>query len=224
MSTNGIETRRNRTPVRAARIATGRTPTGRFTDDRFTDDRFTDDVTVTIEQAMTAREIDELFSIYEAAFGPLRVLAAARHVLSYAEFVEEVTSPLVSKIVARNRSGGVEGLMTATNHLETVPWISPDYYRHRYPDHAARSAIYYLGLALVRPSSQKSRVFHKMMQRTADRLVREHAILAFDICRFNDAGDGLADTVARQLESMAAISFDTIDVQSYYAVTFRGAS
>lgn len=192
--------------------------------DPTTDQATTDDVVVTVEEKLSARETDELYSIYEAAFGPLRILAAARHVLTYAEFVEEVTSPLVSKIIARNRSGEIEGMMTATNHLETVPWISPDYYRHRYPEHGARSAIYYLGLALVRPSSQHSRVFHRMMQRTADRLVRERAILAFDICRFNDAGSGLADTVAAQLRSMADISFDTIDVQSYYAVTFRGDS
>ncbi|WP_066913424.1 hypothetical protein [Millisia brevis] len=182
-----------------------------------------EDIRVSVEETLTTAEVEELYALYEAAFGPLRIRAAARHVLTHEEFLEEVTNPLVSKILARNRSGEIEGMMTVTNHLETVPWISPEYYRHQYPEHASRSAIYYLGFAVVRPSSQNARVYHKMVRRTADQLVRERAILAFDIARINNAGNGLAETTEKLFNSFARVSFDTVDVQTYYAVAFNSA-
>ena len=37
------------------------------------------------------------------------------------------------------------GMITLTRHLESVPWISPEYFAARYPDQWARNAVYYLG-------------------------------------------------------------------------------
>jgi len=52
-------------------------------------------------------------------------------------------------------------LATMTSHLETVPWISPEYFSVRYPEHAAQRAIYYLGFTLVHPSSNIPRALNR---------------------------------------------------------------
>ena len=40
-------------------------------------------------------------------------------------------------------------MSTLTRHLETVPWISPEYFAYHFPEHTARDAVYYLGFTLV---------------------------------------------------------------------------
>ena len=55
-------------------------------------------------------------------------------------------------------------MTTLTSDLATVPWISPAYFAHHYPEHHARGAIYYLGFTLVHPDHQGAHVFHAMIE------------------------------------------------------------
>ena len=74
-----------------------------------------------------------------------------------------------------------------TNDLEAVTWVSPDFFAARYPEHAARGAIYYLGMALVAPQRGQFRLLERVVRQLAAACVAGHGVLAYDVCAFNDS-------------------------------------
>ncbi|CAM2758521.1 hypothetical protein KV203_09430 [Skermania piniformis] len=166
--------------------------------------------------------IEEFWDLYEIAFGPLRTRAAARHVLYKDEFWEEMTDSRILKYVAWSADGEPLGLTTLTNTLEAVPWISPEYFTSRYPDHAARDALYYLGFTLVTQSARHTDAFRMMAQAMMDRLVAEQAVAFCDICSFN-VSRGHARAINSIMQSHGAVEVGRLDQQNYYSATFAGA-
>ena len=77
-------------------------------------------------------------------------------------------------------------------HLETVPWISPAYFAHHYPEQTARDAVYYLGFILVDHDHRRSHLFIDLIRRVTETLVDARAMCAYDICAYNDEVLGLA--------------------------------
>ena len=145
----------------------------------------------------------------------------ARQILHEAEFLEEMVDPRVNKYVAWDEHGEVIGMSTLTSDLSTVPWISPGFFEHRYPEHFARGAVYYMGFTLVSAERQGGRVFATMLQRMADQIGDDRAVVAWDMCMLNEEA-GLAEAGNAMLESMAEVSIETIDRQTYWAGTFHG--
>ena len=45
--------------------------------------------------------------------------------------------PRVHKYIAWDDDGVAVGMSTLTRHLETVPWISPDFFAYHFPEHTA---------------------------------------------------------------------------------------
>lgn len=162
-----------------------------------------------------------LRALYERSFAPLRRLAAARHVLTEEEFAEEMDHPAISKYVAL-ADGEPVGLTTITNDLSTVTWVSPDFYAHRWPEHAATGRIYYLGFTLADPAWQRRGVFEAMINPMAERMNAEDAVVVWDVCSFNVEQAGLADTIARILSGYSTPP-EVIDTQRYYASDFGRA-
>ena len=163
---------------------------------------------------------EAFYELYCEAFGELRVQAVARQLLHRDEFLEEMHDPRVHKYVARDDEGEAIGLSTLTNHLETVPWISPDYFRHHYPEAFARGAVYYIGFTLVRPSHRRSRVFDTMVRRMGEVLCDARAVVGWDICASNDDGFAFGEHAARALGRAGQVTVRPIDRQTYYAGTF----
>jgi len=114
---------------------------------------------ITIERSLDPGAVDAFYRLYRAAFAPLRTNAAARHLLSAEEFAAEMADKRIEKYVAWAGNGEPVGLATLTADLSAVPWISPEYYGARYPDHLARGALFYLGYTLVRPDHEQRGVF-----------------------------------------------------------------
>jgi hypothetical protein len=176
---------------------------------------------ITIERALSAADIDIFYTVYVAAFGPLRTNAAARHLLTADEFADEMTDERIEKYVARGEDGEPVALTTLTTDFTAVPWISPDYYAARYPDHFARGALFYLGYTLVHPEHERRGVFARIAARIVRRLSEARAVCAFDVCGYNDDVHGIGKSIAALSRSLD-MSMDTIDVQTYYAATFNG--
>ena len=80
--------------------------------------------------------------------------AAARQVLTRGEFFDQMEDHRVDKYVAWEKRTSPIGMITLTRHLESVPWISPEYFAARYPEQWARNAIYYLGFTLAHPRNR----------------------------------------------------------------------
>ena len=175
---------------------------------------------VTIETAIDDEHAEDFYRLYLDAFEALRTRSAARQVLHRDEFMADMKDPRVFKYVGWS-SGRPIALATMSSHLETVPWISPEYFSVRYPEHAARGAIYYLGFTLVHSSSDTPRALEQMIAAGVRRLVDARAVCAFDVCAYNDVGRQFTTRVTETLHRLADVTVDRLDSQRYYSATFH---
>lgn len=179
-------------------------------------------VHVTCETAVDDETARHYYQLYRRTFGELATRAVARQLLHEHEFLDEMRDPRVEKYVAREAGGAAIGMTTLTRHLETVPWISPDYFAHHYPEHTARGAVFYLGFTLVDSRRRSARVFQAMIATAARVVVAERGVCAWDICRHNDESFDFGGTIEALLRRTAEVTVGPIDRQTYYAGTFTG--
>jgi len=172
---------------------------------------------------LSTQQVLSLYDLYLAAFAPLMTKAAARQVLNLSEFEAEMTDPRVVKCVAWAPDGQPIGLTTVTNDLESVPWISPEFYAARFPEHAARGAIYYLGFTLVHPKYRRSSVLANMMSAMLAPVVANRGVVGYDICEHNNTVLRFSTNIERLFRSLSDIATSTVDTQTYYAMEFSGA-
>jgi hypothetical protein len=160
-----------------------------------------------------------LYRIYMSAFDPLRTRAAARHMLTAAEFAAEMKDPRIDKYVVWNTDDVPIGLTTLTCDLSAIPWVSKEYYASRYPDAAAAGQLFYLGYILVESPYRRSAAMIMMTSEVNRRLSLAHGVLGFDMCGYNDASG-----IGRHAKKLLAASdrIERLDVQSYYGADFRG--
>lgn len=180
-------------------------------------------LTVTCSREAPVEIVDQFWPLYEEAFGPLRILAAARHVLTFDEFSAEIADPRIWKYVAFDEDGQMVGLTLLTDDLTTVPWISPEYFEHHYPEQYARRAVFYMGFSLVKPSMRHTRVFAAMLNPTALRVASTRGVCAYDVCGHNDRTFAFGAGIERLLHRLAEVEVTAIDVQTYYAASFTGS-
>lgn len=174
---------------------------------------------ITVESKIAEEHVAGFYELYAAAFGPLQTLAAARHMLSAEEFAAEMADERIDKYVAWNDAGEPVAMTTFTADLSAVPWISPMFYAFRYPDEAARGALFYLGYALVDRTRADSSTYPAMTQRIVERVGAVRGVCIFDVCAYNNGrsvGRLWEKTVSRGVAKVEAI-----DTQTYYAVDFR---
>lgn len=179
------------------------------------------DIRVTIEKEIDYVTARRYYELYRETFGPMETKAVARQLLHESEFIEEMLNPRVLKFVAWSADDEAIGMTTLTSDLSTVPWISPAYFAHHYPEHHARGAIYYLGFTLVHPDHQGAHVFHAMIGPMWELAKDERPVVAWDMCMVNDEA-GLGGSAGRLLASLADVTIVQIDQQNYYAGTFHG--
>lgn len=185
-------------------------------------ERALDELVITVETDVAAETAESYYDLYVDTFGHLATRAVARQLLHREEFLEEMQDPRVHKYVAWDDAGEAIGMSTLTSQLETVPWISPDYFAHRYPEETARGAVYYLGFTLVHRQRRQTRIFNAMVERIVRLLVAERAVCAWDICLHNDQMLGLGENIERILHRCADVTVAPIDRQTYYAGRFHG--
>lgn len=159
---------------------------------------------------------DRFWRLYESAFGPLRVLAAARQVLTEQEFAEELDNHRVWKYVADDRAGDLLGLTTVTDDITLLPWLSPEYFAHRYPEQWRRQAVFYVGVTLVRPSVRGERIFRETTRHIGRRVAAARGVIGYDICQYNDEHRSLARVTGKVLQTVADFTVSPVDVQTYY--------
>ncbi len=174
----------------------------------------------TRESLITGERADDFHALYNAAFGPLRARSAARQVLTPAEFYGQLDDPRVDKFVAWSETGEAVGLTTLTDHLETVPWISPEYFAARYPVEWRERAVYYLGFTVARSTPRCRGLLETIFEMGIRRMTGRRVVVAYDICHYNDTVLRFNERLAALLKHHADIEMTAIDTQTYYAVTF----
>jgi hypothetical protein len=177
---------------------------------------------VTIETAVSEQVARRFYALYVKTFGDLATKAVARQLLHEHEFMEEMLDTRIDKYLARDETGEPVAMCTLTRHLETVPWISPDYFAHHYPEHAARDAVYYLGFVLVDQDHRGAHLSLELIRRLSETLIEERAMCAYDICSHNNTVLGLADAIESLITGMADVDVAVIDTQTYYRAIAMG--
>lgn len=171
---------------------------------------------MTIESAVDEKTARRFWLLYEKTFGDLAVMAVARQLLHEHEFMAEMLDGRVDKYLAWDEHGDPVAMCTLTNQLETVPWISPQYFAHHYPEHTAREAVYYMGFILVDHEHRRAHLFIDLVGRIVQTLKDRQAICAYDICSHNNEVLGLGDAVESLVTSMTPADVKVVDTQTYY--------
>jgi hypothetical protein len=176
---------------------------------------------VAFEKAVGGDVAERFWELYLEAFEPLRTRAAARHVLRREEFDEEMADPRVTKLLAHDDRGEAVGLTMLATDLAAVPWVSPEFFAARFPEHAARGAVWYIGFTLAHPGRRSTRTFMDMIDALVAHLAENRVVCAYDVSRFNDDSLRFADHLRRHLERNQDVTVETVDRQTYYATTFH---
>lgn len=154
--------------------------------------------------------------LYRAAFTPLERLAPARQGLTDDEFLDQMGDPSVVKFVAWDDSGEPMAMAFMATDLKVVPWISPQYFEARFPEHFARAAVYYFGALLVSPAHRGGRWAFMVLDAAAAMVARNRAVAVFDCCEHN-ATRRLPELIAMAGRRVGNIDALQLAPQRYYA-------
>jgi hypothetical protein len=163
------------------------------------------------------RTAQRFYALYVETFGELAIRAVNRHLLRREEFMAMMVDPRIDKIVIEDdETRELVAMCTLTNNLETVDWVSPEYFAHHYPDHWSRGAVYYLGFSLVASPRRRVQLFSDLIAHVTRVVEADNAMCAWDICLFNNETIGLDRAVESIINRTAAFDVQAVDTQTYY--------
>lgn len=176
---------------------------------------------ITIETRLDGDTTEMFRQVYRAGFDPLAPMAAGRQALTDEEFRAEMVNPAVLKFLGRDADSRAVALLTVSTDLHQMAWLSPAFYEQRFPDHAARQAIFYVGSLVVHPEASGGSWMRKLTAAMSRYANERSGIVAFDCCQHNiDSG------FPRHLEWIAqrvgSAELQVVDTQQYYAYIFPG--
>lgn len=166
---------------------------------------------------------DEMLAMYLRAFEPLKTRSATKQTLDDTDFRALLAHDDVIKIVCRDRSGTLTGFTMMTPELKLVPWISQEFYAHRYPEHDATNRLFYVPCLLVDPSQQHVPTWLAAMSKELALISADvDGIVLMDCCAYNDDELGLPAVLERICHKYTHHETELIDSQRYFALHHRG--
>jgi hypothetical protein len=174
-------------------------------------------VDITHETVIVGPDAELLWQHYWASFEPLTELSVQKQHSDHDEMSELFANPRVLKIVGRE-AGRPVGFAMITNSLDDVPELSPRFLRRRYPEHAARDAIYVGVYVVVAPEHRGITLFHRLYLDCWQLVANNAGVLVVDTCEFNRQAfdtDALANRVARAFPNSTVAELDR---QTWYAM------
>ena len=177
---------------------------------------------VTIETIVDDDTAERFLELYRHSFAPLEGLAAARQSLTDDEFLSEMRDETVLKFIGWDRRERPAAMVVINTDLDTVPWVSPEFWRRRYPEQAARGAVFYFGALLVSPDVRGGPWAHRMLAETVRYTARHHAVAAFDCCQHNVDEVQLPRMIAEVANALSFVETERVDTQAYYAYVTHG--
>ena len=172
-------------------------------------------IVITHELSITGAEADTLWEAYRKNFEPLAELAVLQHLYSRDEVLAEFRNPRIIKIVGWQGDRPV-GLAMVTNSLDDVPQISPAFLRSKYPEHAARNAIYVGILVMVVPGTRGLTLFGRLSTELWQVAALAGGVLVFDVCDFNRTVFGAEKLAHRIADSFPRSEVQVLDRQTWY--------
>jgi hypothetical protein len=171
---------------------------------------------VVVSTRLSDSEREILWELYFESFEPFRERALLNHLYSREQFDELIANDKVIKIVART-DGRPVGLALVTTDLDAVPQISPPFLRRRYPEHAARDAIFFGIMVFVGSSNRRTSLYAKILAAAGQIIASKSGVGVFDVSNFGRT-IGVHAHHERVSFRFTNSSFEEIDRQTYFAV------
>jgi hypothetical protein len=172
-------------------------------------------ISITHERSITGELAEELWEGYLENVEPLAEVAVLRHLDSHDEMLAQFANPRILKLVAWQGARPI-GLGMVTNCLEDVVEISPAFLRLKYPEHAARNAIYVGMLVMVSSAQRSLTAFSRLYLELWQVPARAGGILVFDVCDFNRQTFGVDEMSRRIASNFENSSVEVLDRQTWY--------
>ncbi len=161
--------------------------------------------------------------MYREAFEPLRTLTATKQTLDDDEFTGLFDYDATAVIVSRTRAGEVSGFAVVVNDLKLIPWVNPEFFHERFPEHHATGRLVYIPAFVVAPAHQKGTTFLRLARELTLQFGPSHSILAMDCCLHNaevvklpemldQVGNRYQRTVTAEIDRQSYWTFDLTDV------------
>ncbi len=173
-------------------------------------------IEITHELTITGQHAESLWKAYEENFGPLQDLAMLRHVDTRDEMLAQLANPRIVKIVGWRGDEPV-GLAMVTNSLEDVTEISPQFLRARFPEHAARNAIYFGTLVMVSQPLRGRTLFSRLTTELWQIPANAGGVLIYDVCEFNRTTFDTDLVSQRIADNFPRSRVQVVDRQTWYA-------
>ncbi len=166
----------------------------------------------------------QLVEIYHAAFEPLEVLSPARQSFTDDELLRQLRSDKVFKFIGLDRNDVPCAMALLATDLTEVPWISPRYFAHRYPQWYDAERIYYISVIMVAPDQRHAGAWVTALIRELTRkTLADGALTAFDFCGANVEGGGVPRAIDAVVKRMCdQVEWTDLDTQHYRALLVGG--
>jgi hypothetical protein len=166
---------------------------------------------LTVDGDVTSR----YWKLYDEAFACMRAVAPCRQYLTEDEFREEMEDERIIKFVLWEGDDPV-AMMLVARDLRAIPWISPDYFAARYPEHYADGRIYYAGALLTAPHERRLGNANRLLVEVATFIAERRAVMAYDCAGVND--EFLPALIRQVADQVGEYREDKLDMQHYYAI------
>jgi fatty acid desaturase len=175
-------------------------------------------LSVTISNRVDAAHLDRLWDIYLTAFEPLRELALLNHLYTRDVFDSLVLDDRVFKIIGWV-DGEPVGVAVITNSLDLVPQISPPFLYRRYPELAARDAIFFGVFICVDERSRAKSLAARLIAGMAQVAALRGGVVICDVSEYN-CDRGVDRVIGRVTDWFPNATFTPIDSQHYFEALY----
>ncbi|AEV86198.1 hypothetical protein ACWT_5181 [Actinoplanes sp. SE50] len=166
---------------------------------------------------------DGAWDFYRESFADLAVLAVHRHVLHREEFDELMADERAPKYVAYDAEDRVAGMASMTTELDAVSLISPDYFRHHWPELYAQRRIFYVLFVGAARGARGAGVFVALLRRLYAPIAEVDGKVFVDICTYNEERHQLPRMIGVILGRVSGKAVPTrLDAQSFWLYEFPG--
>jgi hypothetical protein len=175
----------------------------------------TQPLVITHELSIEGELAEQLWDMYVTGVTPLAELAVLKHLDTRDTVIAQLRNQRITKLVAWQGNEPI-GLGLITNSLDDVDEISPTFLRTKYPDFAARDAIYVAMLIVAAPGARGITVFSRISTEMWQVPGRVNGLIVFDVCEFNRVTFDAEELGKRVAGNFPNATVDFLDRQTWY--------
>lgn len=168
--------------------------------------------------ALTDAEIEKWWPLYDEPFKRLNQKNPCRQSFNQEEFAEAMKSPTMAKL-AYIEGGEIVSMALLSNDFAHFPWLSQEFFKHKYPEEFDDGRINYFVSFLTDPELQNQNFGKKVLEFVTELFALEdkEQIITFDCCAEN--AEWMPDMIAAIPEAteLGQLSFEDVGTQHYFA-------